>query len=77
MGTGQVQFQVARESLFSVFQVVLPSQTCLKTSVRDYRFKSRIEKFEPTIVPIRERRRRRQNTISFMSKTALSVHHAF
>ena len=73
-----MQFQVARERLLSVFEKVLPSQTCLKTSVRDCRFRSRIEKFEPTIVPIRERRRRRQNTVSFMSKTtARRVHHAF
>ena len=53
-----MQFQVARERLFSVFEKVLPRQTCLKTSVRDCRFGSRTEKFEPTIVPVRERRPR-------------------
>ena len=42
-----MQFQVARERLFSVFEKVLPRQTCLKTSIRDCRFRSRIEKFEP------------------------------
>ena len=75
-----MQFQVVRERLFSVFEKVLPRQTCLKTSVRDCRFGSRTEKFEPTIVPVRERRRRqrRQNTIGFISKTtALPVHYAF
>ena len=38
-----MQFQVACERLFSVFEKVLPRQTCLKTSVRDCRFGSRTD----------------------------------
>ena len=38
-----MQFQVACERLFSVFEKVLPRKTCLKTSVRDCRFGSRTD----------------------------------